>query len=856
MLETVSRHSRWNGGAMIEFFRKIFDSGFMSHGQSYLMRPEIIWLHVVSDALIAMAYFCILVALAYFVRKRRDLPYHWMFVLFGFFLFACGVAHLMEIWSVWHGTYRLSGVVKAATAVASMVTLILLIRLLPQALTLPTPEDLRRTNIALEREIAERKQAETALAAERDNFERQVEEHAEELLAVKDELAAEQEAMTRFHEFGTRMLATTELQPLLEEVLTASIALQSADFGTIQLYNPESQALEIVAQRGFQQDFLNHFSSVLEGEAAYGRALSRGERVIIEDVLTDADFELFRPIAAAADFRAVQSTPLFSRNGEPLGMISTHFRQPHRPSERDLRLTDLYARQAAEMIERKRADAALMESEERFLHLIEAARDYAIFMLDPGGRVVTWNRGAERIEGYSAQEILGQHLSLFYEPGDIELKKPDQALSVAATEGRLEDQGWRVRKDGSRFWASVVLTALRDDTGGLRGFATVTHDLTERKRAEEELWRSEAYLAQGQRLSHTGSWGWNASAEEVFWSRETFRILGADRREVKPSCQFLLEHVHPEDRAFVEQALDRANRERTEFEMAFRIVLPDGSIKHIQSLGHPVPTESGLAEFVGAIVDVTGQRLAEEALGKTRGELARVTRLTTMGELAASIAHELNDELSAIVSKSNFCLRLADATGGSPYEAREALLEIVKDADRASAIVARIRTMTQRSALEKTSLRVRDLVFDVLEFVRRELVQNRITVRTDLAEDLPYISGDRVELQQVLLNLVMNGIEAMSSVEDEWRVLMIRGARDELDGKAAVRIAVQDSGVGFRPEAVDRLFDAFYSTKPNRIGMGLQISRTIVEGLGGRLWATANAGPGATFLCALPAVAQ
>jgi GAF domain len=375
---------------MIEFFREIFDSGFMSHGQSYLMLPEIIWLHVVSDALIAMAYFCILVALACFVRNRRDLPHYWMFVMFGFFIFACGVTHIMEIWSVWHGTYRLSGVVKATTAVASMVTLIMIIRLLPQALTLPTPEDLRRTNVALEREIADREQAETALAAERKNFERQVEEHAEELLAVKNELAAEQEAMTRFHECGTRMLATTELQPLLEEVLTASIALQSADFGTIQLYNAESQALEIVAQRGFQQDFLDHFSSVLEGEAAYGRALSRGERVIIEDVLTDADFELFRPIAAAADFRAVQSTPLFSRNGEPLGMISTHFRQPHRPSERDLRLTDLYARQTAEMIERKRADAALMESEERFLNLIEAAGSTPYSCWIPAG---AWSPG-------------------------------------------------------------------------------------------------------------------------------------------------------------------------------------------------------------------------------------------------------------------------------------------------------------------------------------------------------------------------------------------------------------------------------------------------------------------------------
>ena len=856
MLEMVSRHSRWNGVAMIEFFRNIFDSGFMSHGQSYLMRPEIIWLHVVSDTLIAMAYFSILVTLACFVRKRRDLPYHWMFVLFGLFIFACGMTHLMEIWSVWHGTYRFSGAVKAATAVASVATSIIVVRLLPQALSLPAPEDLRRASVALEKENAEREQAQTALAAVRDNFERQVKEHTEELLAVKDELAAEQESMIRLHEFGTRMLPTTELQPLLDEVLKASIAAQGADFGTIQLYNPKSQSLEIVAHRGFQQDFLDHFSSVRESEAACGRALSRGERVIIEDVLTDADFEPHRPIAASAGFRAVQSSPLFSRNGEPLGMISTHFRQPHRPSERDLRLTDLYARQAAEMIVRQQGDAALMESEERFRHLIEAVREHAIFMLDPGGRVVTWNRGAERIEGYSTQEILGQHISLFYEPGDVELKKPDQALNVAAAEGRFEDEGWRVRKDGSRFWANVVLTALKDDTGGLQGFATVTRDLTERKRAEEELRRSEAYLAQGQRLSHTGSWGWNASAEEVFWSRETFRILGADRQAVKPSYQFLIEHVHPEDRAFVEEVLNRANREGTEFEMAFRIVLPDGSIKHIQSLGHPVPGESGLVEFVGAIVDVTGQRLAEEALGKTRTELARVTRLTTMGELAASIAHEVNEPLGAIVSNSNFCLRLADATGGSPYEAREALLEIVKHADRASAIIAQIRTMTQRSANEKTRFHIQDLVFDVLTLARCELDQNRITVRTDLAEDLPNVSGDRVELQQVLLNLVMNGIEAMSKVEDERRVLTICGARDELDGKPAVRIAVQDYGVGFRPEAIDRLFDAFYSTKPNGMGMGLQISRTIVEAHGGRLWATANAGPGATFLCALPLVAQ
>ncbi len=838
---------------MIEFFRGIFDSGFTPHGQSYLMRPEIIWLHVASDALIAIAYFCILFILACFVRKRRDLPSAGMFIVLGFFIFAGGVTHLMEIWSVWHGTYRLSGVVKAATAVASMLTLIVLIRLLPRALGLPAPEDLRRTNLALESEIAERERAETALAAERDNFERRVKEHAEALAGVQHELADHQESLARLNEFGTRMSATTELQPLLEEVLALCVALQSADFGTIQLYDPKSQAFEIAAQRGFREEFLDRFRSVSEAEVAMGPALSRGERVIIEDVLADGDFELHRAMAAFAGFRAMQSTPLFSRRGEPLGIISTHFRQPHRPSERELQLTDLYARQVAEAIEREQGDAALMESEERFLLLTEAARDYAIFILDPGGRVVTWNTGAERIEGYSAQEILGQHLSLFFEPDDM--KKPDQALNVASTEGRFQEQGWRVRKDGSRFWASVALTALRDDTGALRGFATVTRDLTERKRAEDDLWRSEACLAQVQKLGQTGSWGWNNSADEMFWSRETFRILGADRREVKPSYEFLVEHVHPEDRASVEEVLARANRERIEFEMAFRIALPDGSIKYLQSLGHPVSRESGLAEFVGAIRDVTGQRLAEGDLGKTRAELARVTRLTTIGKLGTSIAHEANQALSAIVEKSNFCLRLAEATGGSPYEAREALLEIVKEADRISAIIARIRTMTERSARENARFDIRDLVSDVLELTRRELDENRISVRTDLAEDLPDVSGDRVELRQVLLNLVVNGIEAMSSVEDERRVLTIHGARDELDGMAALRIAVQDGGIGFGPDALDRLFDAFYSTKPDGIGMGLPISRTTVEAHGGRLWATANTGPGATFLCVLPAIA-
>ena len=223
-----------------------------------------------------------------------------------------------------------------------------------------------------------------------------------------------------------------------------------------------------------------------------------------------------------------------------------------------------------------------------------------------------------------------------------------------------------------------------------------------------------------------------------------------------------------------------------------------------------------------------------------------------MGELAASIAHEMNQPLGAIVNNGNVCLRLAAASGDRD-DMREALSDIVNDANRASTIIARIRAMTTRTLPGKTSLQLRDVIGDVLALARRELAERRIEVRTELPEDLPRVSGDRVQLQQVLLNLVMNGIEAMRGVEDERRILTIAGQRDESAGQPSVRISVQDLGSGIEAENMEHLFEAFYSTKPHGMGMGLRISRSIVEAHGGRLWAAPNAGPGAAFFFALPA---
>jgi PAS domain S-box-containing protein len=311
--------------------------------------------------------------------------------------------------------------------------------------------------------------------------------------------------------------------------------------------------------------------------------------------------------------------------------------------------------------------------------------------------------------------------------------------------------------------------------------------------------------------------------------------------------------LHPDDVERVEAAWEKAWAHGTRYEMEQRIRGRDGRYRRFVCRGIAVKDTQGRpVEWFGTDTDVEDRRQGQEALHKAQVELSHVTRVMTMGEFAASIAHEMNQPLGAIVNNANVCFRLATASGDGD-DMREALTDIVNDANRASTIIARIRAMTTRSLPGKTSLQLREVICDVLALARRELAERRIEVRTELPEDLPRVFGDRVQLQQVLLNLVMNGIEAMSGVAGERRLLTIGGRRDGLDGSPSVRISVQDLGSGIEAENMEHLFEAFYSTKPQGMGMGLRISRSIVEAHGGRLWAAPNAGPGAAFFFALPA---
>jgi PAS domain S-box-containing protein len=377
-------------------------------------------------------------------------------------------------------------------------------------------------------------------------------------------------------------------------------------------------------------------------------------------------------------------------------------------------------------------------------------------------------------------------------------------------------------------------------------------EILERKRAEEALRRSEAYLAEAQRLTHTGSWAWNVATREiVHWSQETYRLYGLDPKRGTPSFETVSQHVHPEDRARTAETFERAIRERVDHEADFRTVLPDGTIKYNHLVGHPVFNASGdVVEFIGTTMDVTEGKQAEEALRKAQADLAHVTRVVTLGELTASIAHEINQPLAGVVTNGNASLRWLTRDPPNLEEARECLRRIIRDGHRAGDVIARLRALVKKSAPAKAPLDLSDMIHEVLAMIDPEARRHRVAVRTDLAAGLPPVRGDRVQVQQVLLNLVMNGIEAMQAVTERPRELRIRTQPHESD---TVLVTAQDTGIGLDPENMARLFDAFFTTKPGGMGIGLSISRTIIEAHGGRLWATPNDGPGATFQFTLPA---
>jgi PAS domain S-box-containing protein len=368
---------------------------------------------------------------------------------------------------------------------------------------------------------------------------------------------------------------------------------------------------------------------------------------------------------------------------------------------------------------------------------------------------------------------------------------------------------------------------------------------------EEKLQRSEAYLAEAQRLTHTGSWALGvAGRDAVHLSGEWYRIYGFDPEKDPPAWEERLQRVHPEDRARWKGTIDRAIAEKSGYEVEFRILLPGGTVKYIHTVGHPVLNPSGdLVQFVGSSMDITQRKLAEEALRQAQADLAHVSRVTTMGELTASLAHEVNQPIAAAVTDANTCLRWLTRDHPDLEEAREAASRMAKDATRAAEIISRVRLLFKKGTAQRELVDVNELIREMIVLLRSELTRYSISVQTDLAADLPQVTGDRVQLQQVFMNLILNGIDAMKEMNARGE-LTIKSQQTE---KGELLISVSDIGVGLPPKQADQIFDAFFTTKLHGTGMGLSISRSIIESHGGRLWAADNTPRGASFYLSLPA---
>ena len=370
----------------------------------------------------------------------------------------------------------------------------------------------------------------------------------------------------------------------------------------------------------------------------------------------------------------------------------------------------------------------------------------------------------------------------------------------------------------------------------------------ERHLNEEHLRRSEAFLAETQRLTRIGSFSWRVATDEFTWSEELYRIFEFDPA-LPVTLDLVATRVHPQDLPLLSDTVDGARRALTDFEYEFRINMPDDSVKYLHLIARGSRASDGELEYIGAVQDVTQRRLSEGALSRARAELARVARVTSLGVLTASIAHEVNQPLSGIITNASTCLRMLSAVPPNVDGARETAQRTIRDGNRASDVVKRLRTMYSKKELSPESMDMTEATREVIALSMSELQRDGVNLRYDLAYDLPTIMGDRIQLQQVILNLLRNATEAMRTIDDRPRELFIRTERHEQNH---VLLSVKDSGVGLTAQAAERIFEAFYTTKTDGMGIGLSISRSIIEAHQGRLWAVPNDGPGATFFLALP----
>ncbi|WP_158671641.1 sensor histidine kinase, partial [Bradyrhizobium guangdongense] len=583
-------------------------------------------------------------------------------------------------------------------------------------------------------------------------------------------------------------------------------------------------------------------ASTVLPESVLQYVLRTRQSVILDDASSHHSFSA-DPYIVENHLRSILCLPLINQ-GKLAGILYLENNlTPGAFTPDRVALLIVLASQAAISLENSRLYDDLADREEKIRRLVDA-NIIGIFIADREGRILEANDAFLRLIRYSRDDLVSGQVRW------TELTPPEWRERDALTQAELNSTGTAqpfekeyVRKDGSRVPVLVGAALFKDGRDRL----AFVLDLTERKRIEEAL-------SQAQRLSRTGNWIYDATTMRyLYWSDESYRIWGFDPTQGLPSRQSMWERIHPEDRDRVWAAVQEAVLQKRDFTSEFRLLLPDDTIKWVEGTSYHVFSPSGtLAEVITTTVDVTERRRAQDEREKLRElelDFAHMNRVSMMGELAASLSHEILHPIATARNNARAGMRFLEMNPPNLGEVREALSCVVRDADRARDIVGRMRDHIKKAPPRKECFDLNAAINEVLLLAQSATQRNEVSVQTHLADGSLPIRGDRIQLQQVLLNLIINATEAMSSVEDGARELFISTEKVQI----GTVVAVRDVGPGIDAQHLDRVFDAFYTTKSTGTGMGLSICRSIIHAHGGKLWAEANKPRGAVFQFTLPA---
>jgi PAS domain S-box-containing protein len=635
--------------------------------------------------------------------------------------------------------------------------------------------------------------------------------------------------------------------------------------------------------------------TISTGAGPCGMAAIMKTQVIVSDVKADDRWgcEGWTNLALAHGLGACWSTPIFSLGGDSLGTFAIYRRDSGSPTPFHQSLIQKLVHVASIAIERTRGEEDrklaedLLAGEKRLLELVAGGGSRAAILEGlcrlventAGGcycSVVLADHSGARVEYGAApslpqtfiDSIIGRPINTETGPCGMAAFLNQQIISTdLSAEVRWPTWCPMAMAHGLKSCWSTPISATNGKVLGafalyhesaqtptsllqsmIKQFTHIASIAIERTQSDAALKRSEAFLAKAQQLSSTGSFSWRVQPEELSWSAQLYRIFEFDAFEAI-TLERILTRTHPDDAAALREMLDRACADGADFECEHRLLMPDLSVKYLHMVASGVRDAHGQFVYIGAVQDVTQRRLFENALVKARLELAHVARISSLGALAASFAHEVNQPLSGIVTNAGTCLRMLASEPPNVEGARETARRTIRDGKRASDVITRLRAMFSNKHTQAESVDLNLATQEVISLLQSELQRGGVIVRPEFAVDLSLVVGDRVQLQQVILNLLSNAAAAMSSVEDRPRHLTVR---TQVETDRSVRLSVQDVGVGIEPENVERLFEAFYTTKQGGMGIGLSVSRSIIERHQGRLWMEPNDGPGATFAFSIP----